>query len=60
MSQSLQCATCRNYEGAQECPAFPGKKIPTRIMTGRFDHRKPWPTSAAPKDHGIRYKEDKT
>ena len=41
--------TCRNYIGAGLCEAFPlDPGIPKVIITGRFDHTKPYPD-----DNGI-------
>jgi len=49
MNLPIQCATCSNYEGGLKCPAFPNK-IPVEIITGDFDHSKPFPG-----DNGIRW-----
>jgi hypothetical protein len=41
---SDQCRTCRNYIGAGLCSAFPEDPgIPDAIMTGVYDHTKPYP-----------------
>lgn len=49
MSDSKQCLTCKHYEGALTCAAFPNG-IPVRILTGEVDHRQP-----VPGDNGIRW-----
>ena len=36
------------------CKAYP-KRIPEEIMTGLFDHTKPYPNAKHPTDNGIRY-----
>ena len=43
------CDTCRHkHVGARSCDAF--AVIPTAIITGKHDHRTPYPG-----DHGIQY-----
>ena len=56
--QSFQCLNCVHYMGAFEdgmyCKAFPPenkKPIPEEIITGIYDHSKPFEG-----DNGIRYK----
>ncbi len=44
------CVGCRHFLNLNlGCDAFP-VGIPDEILTGKFDHRKPYPG-----DHGIRY-----
>ena len=52
MSQSMHCLTCKHYEGAWTCAAFP-QKIPSEIATGDHDHRTPFEG-----DGGIRFERD--
>jgi hypothetical protein len=44
----LQCMSCKHDHGDGSCDAF--KSIPFDILTGRHDHRKPYPG-----DNGILY-----
>lgn len=47
---SPQCITCVHFRIATgTCKAFP-KRIPTKIITGEHDHRKPFKG-----DNGIRW-----
>ena len=51
------CMECEhyNYRGeAFTCEAFPGG-IPEEIITGEFEHNKPWPNEENPQDNGIRF-----
>ena len=51
MPQSNQCGTCKHYQGDMRCDAFPyPKRIPQKIVSGLFDHRKPYPG-----DNGVRW-----
>lgn len=43
----IQCMHCKHDRGGRSCDAFPDW-IPGDIVTGRHDHRKPYPG-----DHGI-------
>jgi hypothetical protein len=45
-----QCPACKHLRPGLTCDAFPDRMIPEAILTGRFDHRKPFPG-----DRGIRY-----
>ena len=47
--QSEQCLHCRHYQGQATCAAYPNG-IPSDVMTGKVDHRKP-----VKGDHGIRF-----
>lgn len=47
---SKQCVRCSRHLTADSCEAFP-KRIPNKILDGKFDHRKPYPG-----DRGIRFK----
>ena len=47
--QSSQCFVCKHYTGVITCKAFPDK-IPDDIITGMFDHTKPYKG-----DNGIRF-----
>lgn len=49
--QSTQCLYCKHYHGFTECDAFPD--IPDEIITGEFDHARPYPG-----DNGIRFELD--
>jgi hypothetical protein len=42
MSLKTLCISCKYYEGAFFCKAFP-KEIPQQILTGENDHTKPLP-----------------
>ena len=44
----MQCMSCRHYKKTRSCTAF--NEIPFDILTGRHDHRKPYPG-----DKGILY-----
>lgn len=44
-----QCISCKHYWMGGTCKAFP-KKIPSEIITGEHDHRKPFKG-----DNGIRW-----
>ena len=48
--QSQQCISCKHRRGGSICKAFGNKPIPTEIVTGLFDHSKPYPG-----DNGYRY-----
>jgi len=48
--QSQQCISCKHRQGGSLCKAFGNKPIPTEIITGLFDHSKPYPN-----DNGYRY-----
>ena len=48
MTISSQCLLCAHFHCPGSCDAF--NKIPTVIITGAFDHRKPYPG-----DHGVRW-----
>jgi len=54
--QSSQCLGCKRFQGLSDkefgfiCEAFPDG-IPDDIITGLFDHTKPYKG-----DHGIQYK----
>ena len=37
-----QCFMCRHYRQDLKCKAFP-RGIPKKILSGEFDHRKPYP-----------------
>lgn len=37
-----QCFMCRHYTQELKCRAFP-RGIPKRILSGEFDHRRPYP-----------------
>ena len=55
--QSDQCISCKHYQGALTCTAFP-EGIPFEILSGEHDH-----AEAYPGDGGIRYEKwepDKT
>ena len=54
MSYSAQCVGCLNYTMFGMCKAYP-KQIPEEIMTGLFDHTKPYPNAKHPTDNGIRH-----
>ena len=45
----VQCAECKHYTGLLTCKAFP-KGIPRPVLTGKHDHREPYPG-----DNGIRF-----
>jgi hypothetical protein len=47
--QCSQCPPCKHYRIEIRCAAFPDG-IPEVIVTGRFDHREPFPG-----DNGIRW-----
>lgn len=51
MTQSDQCNRCERYLGELTCEAFPDG-IPTKIVTGLHDHRKPFKG-----DGGLRFVE---
>ncbi|MCJ7445509.1 MAG: hypothetical protein MUO26_13475 [Methanotrichaceae archaeon] len=46
----ILCSKCKHYLGLRKCKAFP-KLIPRAIITGKHDHRKPYP-----EDNGILFK----
>jgi len=50
--QSLQCLKCKHYIGAGYCEAFPDG-IPSEVMSGKFEHTKPYPG-----DNGIQFELD--
>lgn len=37
----IQCNSCKHYIKTRSCKAF--DRIPSDILTGRHDHRKPYP-----------------
>ena len=45
----MQCAMCKNYKSDNKCKAFP-KGIPVIVITGQFDHAKPYKG-----DNGIQF-----
>lgn len=49
MTIGTQCARCKHYWGVGKCEAFT-KQIPDEILTGEFDHTKPYEG-----DGGIRF-----
>jgi len=50
MPVSDQCISCKNYDRySHSCEAF-GTEIPPDIISGIFNHTKPYPG-----DHGIRF-----
>jgi len=49
-----QCAYCKHFHHDRTCTAFPDW-IPTEIMGGEHDHRKPFPG-----DNGIRFEKAET
>lgn len=55
IDMSIQCLACNNLNNNMTtCRAFP-KGIPTKILTGHWDHTRPFKG-----DNGIRFKEIKT
>ena len=46
---TIQCFVCGRYINKGRCYAFPNG-IPEEILTGEFDHSKPYPG-----DNGIRF-----
>ena len=50
MQAETSCIKCRYYRESRTCVAFP-KGIPVAILSGDFDHRKPYKG-----DHGIQFK----